>query len=68
MTWLKEQVEILQKAKVKGYANTELVLYLNSITGKNDKTQAEAVSYLSKTDAFDFTRKIIKSVEALKTE
>lgn len=63
MAWLQEQIGILQKHKLESWSNKNIAVYLKILTGKNAKSVTEAVSYLTKEQAEDFTRKVQQVVE-----
>lgn len=61
--WLKEQLDHLQAKKLSAWTNKAVVTRLNTLTGADARTPAEAVSYLTPEQAAIFTAEIREAVE-----
>ena len=67
MDWLKESLKTLQgnPETAKGWRNTDVILYLNSMTGAKAKTVIEALKPLTREQAEDFTNQIQKALDSI---
>lgn len=60
--WLKEQLTTLQSRGLEAWTNKSVVMYCNSLTGKQAESVFEAVKYLSKEDAKHLVNEIEKAL------
>lgn len=65
MDWLKESLKTLNNEPFlrKGWSNTDVILYLNSMTQSGAKTVLGAVKALNKEQAADFVERVQKELE-----
>jgi len=57
--WLKEQLTILQSRGLEAWTNKNIVMYCNSLTGKQAKSVVEAVKYLDKENV----KRLVNNIE-----
>jgi len=62
LSWLQEQLKILQSKGLKAWSNAMVVKSLNVMTGKDAKSVSEAVKYLDKDQASAFVNKVMDTV------
>lgn len=63
--WIKEKITLLESKGIKAWGKQNILSYLNTMTGKENKTIKEAVGNLDKQQTDEFIGRIKEAVEML---